>query len=224
LRFSAVSQLPERLRVELFTSGFPKLVTLLLVDGPEVIIFDARERKLFGAQDSRAAIQGVLGVPLSAEDLMFWGIGRLPENESLELQVSRDFSKTKRFVLSQVFEDGSWSSLGSLQPCDSSEPIPHAAREEESLFVRDGDVLFSAQLRYAEGECFSTPEAIDFSLREHGVRGELSNIITEFEPDLSGQEDRLFSLEQFIGETVMPLNEYQSQYDQNRNSNSSSNP
>jgi hypothetical protein len=221
MRFSAVSQSPNKLRVELFTTGFPKLLTLLIVDEPDVVVYDSVEKVYYGSNDSAKAIGSVLGVPYNSQDLLLWSLGRIPsfsnQNGSADLLVDRDFARSKIFALSFNNSGGRWRSLGRIDFCDSTGSRVGSAHQLESIFLVHGKADFSSRFSYDESPCIEKPAEISFTIRKHRVAGVLSEIKAEINPDLSKTADKLFNLEEFVGSEIVPLDHYKTQYEQNDN-------
>jgi len=193
--FSAVASLPSKYRIELFTPGFPKLISLLVVNNQVASIYDAKKGKTFVAIDSSKLISDSLSVPLSASELFFLSIAKIDFNamnrsslndNQFKFLVDPDFSSNGLFSL-RTFDGKSF--YGKVLDCDR--PNIRLLRTE---YANDDDVFLKAGFFHEQDQCSFVPESIRFNLVQEGLSGEFLNINYVENPDLSANSEMLFRL------------------------------
>jgi hypothetical protein len=212
-RFSLVSKYPDSLRLELFTTGFPRLVSFFIHSDNTAYLYEAKEKLLMQGCSDSAVLEKLMGFPLNASEMIYWSIGRVPLEAAGDLElieVARDFSRSGVFKIKQNQKNkGQWAYIAQLVSCESSRDY---ARILRSQYAREEGVVFSSEFFYdtnqSNEKCRLFPQKISFDSYTKDISGnlhitnlELNSAVTTRESDF----DDLFSVNYPSGTRVVPL-------------------
>lgn len=194
VRQAVVFEYPSKLRIELFASGFNKLIALLIANEGQMYMLDPSTSRAYLGTVSSDSIERLLSFPFLPDELVSWSLGALPQRVNAEIR------QDSAGAVLATFEPDAGRRVAALFERSGS---GLRLTELEITEPRSGELVFRSRSEYHES--FSIPARIEIELPRRDARGEL--VLERFvpNPDLGQIADRLFRIEPPAGVRLYDL-------------------
>jgi len=188
---------PEQLRVEAFGSGLNQMIFLAVVSDGRLRAIIPQDKQLLYGRANRKAVQYLLSIPLSADELMAWLTGGI-------LPAFASLSNAK------VYSVGLDSYLVSVKDREGrmlriSGKVAALPRFEKFSLTIGGDGVLLGAYSYGAFPTSSVPEGITFTLPE--ASGRIVVTRPQINPDLSATRGQLFRIPEPNGYSRLEIGE-----------------